>query len=186
MRSVTFFTLLQPKSTSMVAWMKDTTANKIAFQNVNVFEVSPVSLALLLLTLIILLCTVRYTVLLLIKLLRFLERPLEWNIFSGLLTLALLWFYMSNRLFCLNRTSAQLKWHQWYSSVGLVKGFAFVEFEREEDAQRACSILNSPPKNFFPNRTGKYLLNLHQRHSFRGKMTHSEVKVWSCVMAFSW
>ena len=32
----------------------------------------------------------------------------------------------------------------------LIKGFAFVEFTRSADAALACSVLNSPPRNFFP------------------------------------
>ena len=33
---------------------------------------------------------------------------------------------------------------------GNIKGFAFVEFKNADDAVLACSVLNSPPKNFFP------------------------------------
>lgn len=32
---------------------------------------------------------------------------------------------------------------------GFIKGFAFIEFLKPNDAAKACSILNSPPKNFF-------------------------------------
>nr|CAB3263392.1 la-related protein 7-like [Phallusia mammillata] len=51
-----------------------------------------------------------------------------------------------------------------FKNCDVLKGFAFVEFEQKEEAYRACNILNSPPPNFFPNRTSSYLSSLALRN----------------------
>ncbi|XP_076811556.1 la-related protein 7-like [Clavelina lepadiformis] len=59
---------------------------------------------------------------------------------------------------------------------GFIKGFAFIEFENTEDANKACYIINHPPRNFFPQKYAASSFNATSRKNSLIQESHMTAK----------